>query len=250
MLFVSPAPTSAPHRSTWRWSSLARRLQVALAGHVSGTRLRCGDDLRRARLARGFTLMELMVVVIIISVFAALAIPSMLQGRHERRAFGAAADISAIVREARTRAIGRGAAQLVTFTLGNGAPTRGRFEHFENANPITLEPRADGCKLAEWTLGGPTSTAVLINRFALDGGVDVNADLETSQLVGGVKQTGVVHICFSPSGRVYVANGGVALLRTSNGMANALTIQVERTTGGPSRRVVIMPSGATRIITQ
>jgi prepilin-type N-terminal cleavage/methylation domain-containing protein len=209
---------------------------------------------RRSQVNRspgGFTLMELMVVVIIISVFAAMALPSMLQGRHERRAFGAAADISAIIREARTRAIGRGAAQLVTLKFGNGGVTRGTFAHFENADPGTREPQADGCKLAEWNTAAASSGSVRISAFSLDGGVDVNAQLETSQLIGGAKSIADLHLCFAPSGRVYAANGSLAALRSSNGMPEPITIQIERTGGGGMlRSVVVLPSGATRIVTK
>ena len=72
----------------------------------------------------GFTLIELMVVVTIISVVCILAIPSMSHEGYERRAYTDAASVVEIVREARTRAIARGAAQLLVMTTpapGNAA---------------------------------------------------------------------------------------------------------------------------------
>jgi prepilin-type N-terminal cleavage/methylation domain-containing protein len=199
---------------------------------------------------RGFTLTELMVVVLIISITAGLAMPIMLSGRHERRAFGAAADIANIIREARSRAMGRGAAQLVKLEFGaGGAGTRGRFTMLENADQATLEPRADGCKLTDWSALAGTSS-VKIREFSLDGGVDVDADITTSQISGGVTSTQTVYLCFTPNGRLYYAQNLLANLRTAAALPTELTFQVIRTTGGPVRQVVVLPSGVTRLAAQ
>src|SRR5438067_9952759 len=87
-----------------------------------------------ARRARGFTLVELLVVVTIIAIVAVLAIPTMVSASVDRRVFSDAGYVAELFRIARTRAVGRGAAVLVqiTATTSSGG---GRFQMFEAVAP-------------------------------------------------------------------------------------------------------------------
>ncbi|MBL9023685.1 MAG: prepilin-type N-terminal cleavage/methylation domain-containing protein [Myxococcales bacterium] len=71
-------------------------------------------------LLRGFTLVELMVVVMIIAISAALAIPSMMDVVRSRRVQKAGVQIFAVLQEARGRAFGRGSAVVASWRGTNG----------------------------------------------------------------------------------------------------------------------------------
>jgi Tfp pilus assembly protein FimT len=66
-----------------------------------------------------------MVVIIIIGVVAALAVPTMAAARIDRNAYDDAGSIMQLLRSARTHAIARGGAVLVSMTFS--AADRGTF---------------------------------------------------------------------------------------------------------------------------
>ena len=96
-----------------------------------------GRILRRRTRSRatgaGYTLIELMVVVLLVALLAAMAAPSMARARADRMAFAIARDVAGVVHNSRVTAAGHGGATLVVFmssdTAGQGS--RGTVVSFE-----------------------------------------------------------------------------------------------------------------------
>src|SRR5262245_4938637 len=86
---------------------------------------------RRSR-ARGFTLLELMVVIMLVAILAMIAAPSMAVARNDQTAFNYARQASELIHNARARSMGRGAAHVVLFTTdANFGGDRGGIYVFE-----------------------------------------------------------------------------------------------------------------------
>jgi type II secretion system protein H len=197
------------------------------------------------RSAAGFTLIELMVVVIIISIVAVAAIPSMLTAQQERRTFQGAADFAALFREGRSRAAGRGVPVQIALTNISGQATGVLREAPSKADPATMALAQGGCAGTNWA-GLP-----VLERTEIAGGVYAeNSTVVTMVAQGNPVQTAT--ICFTPGGRVFMstvnglgadqANGGVVELIITREPNNIVT--------GITRRVILPTTGAPRIISQ
>src|SRR5690606_14583117 len=68
--------------------------------------------------ARGFTLMEMLAVVVLITILAAIAIPLATKQMRDRRTHEAAQQVATLYQSARMRAMGRGSAVLVRYVPG------------------------------------------------------------------------------------------------------------------------------------
>ena len=68
---------------------------------------------------RGFSLVELFVVVVIIAVIALLAMPAITKQMRDRRTREVAERLATLYRNARMRAMGRGSAVMIQFDYAN-----------------------------------------------------------------------------------------------------------------------------------
>jgi Tfp pilus assembly protein FimT len=196
--------------------------------------------------------MELMVVVMIIGVLASLAIPSMSLASYERDTFNDAGAIMQLFREARTRAVGRGTATLVTMTASSS--DRGTFLLYEAVAP---NPSGIGGSQSPVATCKFPTTWLLSSMTPMDG---VNLNNGVEQLAGIVAQPNTysgatktalaaAYVCYTPLGRSYVVTGA-ATSPTFGGLSatlNPISIDVTHNNGGTVRTVIVPPNGMARI---
>lgn len=209
---------------------------------------------RRARaLERGFTLIELMVVVVLVAILAMLATPLMRTSRDDRVAFDVARRIEQLWTRAQARAGGHGAHLFVAEPSG---ASRGRFllfESFDNSAPPLGPAPQQGCKglnqwaaVPGWTPGSVSGFIKLVDGFNQNGtGVTVDADIRTAFDVGGVATPAFVMCVSGPN--VWLGRGGSSAAAITDMTAQVLPfsgtaqIAVTRNVGGT-------PVGLTRFV--
>ena len=210
-----------------------------------------GRTLRRGR--AGFSLIELMVVVMIVSVVAALAIPTMSVARFDRRTYDDAGSVMMLFRSARSRAIARGSAVLIAMT--SGSSDRGTFLMYEavqqNANASGALSPVGTCKTSWTPLSAQNQNVLLLDGVNLNGPLEVSAGITTQMSVYADAQTSTFssgYICFTPLGRSYAATGVTTpVFDAALPTVNPLEIRVQRSGGATFRSVLVPPNGLARI---
>lgn len=197
----------------------------------------------------GYTMVELMIVVIIIGVVAALTIPNITRRMKERRASEAAQRVALLYQTARARAMGRGAAVLVRYSQPS---QQGAFEMMEAQRGVgtgagcqTLP--VSSCSGTDWNLPALQQYNSLTS---LDfGRRSEYENVYVSMLVGGINM-GFVDVCFTPMGRTFVRTNAGLGFTTMTGVFQA---QVQRKEGsavlseGRTRTVMVLPNGSARL---
>ncbi|MEO8797497.1 MAG: prepilin-type N-terminal cleavage/methylation domain-containing protein [Polyangiaceae bacterium] len=220
---------------------------------------------RKSAHARGFSLIELMVVVMLIGILSAIALPSMLQGQIDRHVYGDAVAINDLIREARMRAIGRGGAVMVAMSTAAGSP--GTFIAYEAVQPnpqtggANSVPRSSCKAPTDWSLNttaaGAAQSATQLDSVVL-GAYEVSNGISTtiySSSTGTLSAQATEYLCFTPLGRTYAVEGGAiqaGMFNNALPMTDAIQIQVARLSGaspvGIVRSVLIPPNGVARLL--
>ena len=203
---------------------------------------------RRLRARRGFTLIELMVVVIIIAVVAVIAIPSITFQLRDRRTRQAAQMVASLYTEARTRAMGRGAAVLVRFDKVSEAS--GKMEVREAIRGAGAGDCRDlpvsSCLQPAWEVA--TSNRLLTefdpaHRIEFNG---VQIEMEQPGAGGAVN---AMELCFTPLGSSFVryAFNGAWTRLSGVPVASVWRKNNDGSRHGLTRQVMILPNGAAHL---
>lgn len=196
---------------------------------------------------RGFTLLELMVVITIVGITFTLATPSIRRQLRNRRGNQAAHEVSLLYRAGRARALGRGAAVLVRFTKTAGS--QGKVELFEASNPGGGQNNgqlqglpATSCQNTTWT--GDTAGVRAISSFD-PSLIDAYSNVTMTFLDSAGTERSIADLCFSPLGRPYLRYADTGAFAS---MAEVPYVQVAPIDGaGIVRTVLVLPNGASRL---
>lgn len=186
---------------------------------------------------------EMLAVIVIIGILAAVATPSFFNLMRDRRVGRAAQTMVDMIRDSKTRALGRGAAQLIKWDINGGSmgvtTTKGALEQRE-ATVVASPLPATSCLTTVWTQLSTSSRSLGI--FNLDNGRQELAVASYFDPTAMASNYG--EICFTPRGRAMWRDAAGGAFAVMSGPAH-FNIQNSRT--GYVRVINILPNGVARL---
>jgi type IV fimbrial biogenesis protein FimT len=190
---------------------------------------------RRGTAQRGFTMLELLAVLVVIGILAAVASPSFVDVMRDRRVNRSAQAIAEMYRMARARSMGRGGAVMVRWNSTGGTGSTPLFEVYEAITSATNTVPVTSCLIGFSAAGFSQRIAVLqptLGYFSLAG----------VTMVGGVTRQDT---CFTPRGRTFQRNLPTDAFTP---MLSISEVNVVNNKTSVNRRVFIPPNGVARLL--
>lgn len=203
-----------------------------------------------------------------------MAMPAMGDAQLERHTYDDAGQVLELVHTARTRAMGRGAATMMTFDTVTAGQSRGNYRMYEGvspnpggANDATARVPRSSCTLPAtgWATADPANT--FIDGVNLNGNYEATANIVSRVVTFGAAGTPLVSssliaLCFTPLGRTYFwagSSGGTPQFSAAAPFLGMLAVDVARlfqgqtaisstSTIGITRRVLVPSSGNARMV--
>lgn len=161
----------------------------------------------RKNLTRGFTLVELMIVVAIIAILATIATPTLTDSMRRNRSRNSASDVASVLRNARTQAMSRGEIVLVQINPNdrNQMMVMSAAPNVVPGNAAT--PVATSCRLINNFAAAVTQPHDNIPPRIFEADELIRGDVNVMPIPGVL--AGPRILCFSPTGRVYDDTGNL-----------------------------------------
>jgi prepilin-type N-terminal cleavage/methylation domain-containing protein len=196
---------------------------------------------------RGFTLVELMVVVVIIAALAVVAVPAMGQQFRNRWTAQAAHEVSILYRNARMQTRGRGSAVLFRFD-GTGQGSVHVFEAIRGGTDADCANLPiSSCTSPNFN--NPAERRELASLVPASNRHYSDVRLQAVSPPGEAPATGQLNVCFTPMGRTFWWTDTAPQPRALPGV---ITINVRQQTPGGTiygltRPVLLLPNGNARM---
>ena len=197
---------------------------------------------------RGFSLLEIIVVVLIIAVLAVIAIPSITLRMKDRQAQEVAHRVTTFYRNARMRAMGRGAAMLVRFDNGKVEVREAQVGTNAVTDSNCAPLPSSTCTGTTWDVADPDNHRVAGQVIAAGHYKDVTIDAYSPAGALAPALTPQLDVCFTPMGRAFFRLNQAAAFQPLTGTAS---VEVYRTPGGTpqgrKRKIMLLPNGSARL---